>query len=292
MNNGPMIFLGAFFALAVSWVGFVLTPQIQVGREMQQTNIVNTAELYPQPLPGEAHQGMEVYRANGCMYCHSQDVQQTGTVCDIVLTDAGTNSATAWDALLKIKPALSEKSMKTFFAALPKTILHGVDRDTANEAAKALKAAGAKADLNIVPVGPDITRGWGKRGTVAADYLYDWPVMLGSLRIGPDLANVGLRRPDANWQLMHLYDPQSLVKGSAMPPYRFLFETRRIESTRSLDALPLTGKLAPPPGYEVVPRPEASELVAYLSSLHAETPLRVAPFTVPPAAPTNAPAAK
>ena len=277
----------------MSWVGFILTPQIQVGRDLQETNIVNRAELYPQPRPGEAHQGMEVYRANGCMYCHSQNVQQTGTVCDIVLTGAGENPAATRDALLKINPALANVSLKAYFAALPKTVLQGVDRDTANEAGKALKAAGAKSDLNIVPVGSDITRGWGKRGAVAADYLYDWPVMLGSLRIGPDLANVGLRQPDANWQLLHLYDPQSVVKGSAMPPYRFLFETHKIETTESPDALRLTGKLAPPPGYEVVPKPQARQLVAYLLSLHADTPLREAPLTVPPEmAPTNAPAAK
>ncbi len=292
MNSGPLIFLGALFALAVSWVGFILTPQIQVGRDLQQTNIVNTAELYPQPRPGEAHQGLEIYRANGCMYCHSQQVQQTGTECDIVLTDAGENPAATRDALLKINSALTNMSMKAFFAALPKTVLHGVDRATANAAAKALKAAGAKSDLNIVPVGSDITRGWGKRRTVAADYLYDWPVMLGSQRVGPDLANVGARRPDANWQLRHLYAPQSEVQGSAMPPYRFLFETRKIETAPAPDALQLTGKLAPPPGYEVVPKPEARELVAYLLSLHADTPLHEAPLTVPPEAPTNAPTAK
>jgi len=32
MNYGPLVFLGAFFALAASWFGFVLTPQLQVGR--------------------------------------------------------------------------------------------------------------------------------------------------------------------------------------------------------------------------------------------------------------------
>ncbi len=53
------------------------------------------------------------------------------------------------------------------------------------------------------------------------------PVQLGSLRVGPDLADVGARLPDANWQLLHLYAPQSVVKNSAMPPFRFLFEVRK-----------------------------------------------------------------
>jgi cytochrome c oxidase cbb3-type subunit 2 len=46
--------------------------------------------------------------------------------------------------------------------------------------------------------------------SVAADYLYDFPVQLGSLRAGPDLANIGVRAPDANWQLQHLYAPKSI----------------------------------------------------------------------------------
>ena len=60
MNYGPLIFLTAFFALATSWFGFVLTPQIQIGRMLQETNVVNTAELYPPPPPGLAQQGLQV----------------------------------------------------------------------------------------------------------------------------------------------------------------------------------------------------------------------------------------
>ena len=63
--------------------------------------------------------------------------------------------------------------------------------------------------------------------------------MPGSQRVGPDLANVGARLPDANWHLLHLYAPQLQVKGSTMPPYRFLFEKRRIERRPSPEALVL-----------------------------------------------------
>ena len=31
MNHGPIVFLGVFFALATSWFGFVLMPQLQIG---------------------------------------------------------------------------------------------------------------------------------------------------------------------------------------------------------------------------------------------------------------------
>ena len=53
MNYGPLLFLAAFFALASSWVGFVLTPQIQIGR-MQQTNSVPAGDTYPVARPGLA----------------------------------------------------------------------------------------------------------------------------------------------------------------------------------------------------------------------------------------------
>jgi hypothetical protein len=77
-----------------------------------------------------------------------------------------------------------------------------------------------------------------------------------------------------------------------MPPYRYLFEKRKIGGQPAPDALKLTGDLAPETGYEIVPKPAARTLVAYLLSLRAEAPLFEAPFT-PPArksADTNAPA--
>jgi cytochrome c oxidase cbb3-type subunit 2 len=115
---------------------------------------------------------------------------------------------------------------------------------------------------------------------VAEDFLFDYPVMPGSQRVGPDLANVGLRQPDATWQLRHLYAPRSEVKGSTMPPYRFLFEKKRLEHGRSSDALAFPPDLAPESGYEILPKPEAVALVAYLASLRANEPLFVAPLSV------------
>ncbi len=105
------------------------------------------------------------------------------------------------------------------------------------------------------------------------------------------MANVGARLGNANWQLLHLYAPQSVVKNSAMPPFRFLFETKKIGEAPSPDALNLPKEFAPPAGYEVVPTDDAKNLVAYLLSLRADVPLYEAPFT-PPQISTNAPANK
>ena len=311
MNYGPLIFLAAFFALASSWSGFVLTPQFQIGR-MQQTNTIGSATTtYPVTRPGLAQQGLDVYRANGCAYCHSQQVGQTGTLLDIVLTDPGTNQAATIATLLKLAeaptnlpafltplapldPAGADVDNATLLKGLPKVFLRSSTREAANAAVKTLNATGAKAQLWIVPVGPDLSRGWGKRRTVAEDCLFDSPVMPGSQRVGPDLANVGTRLPDAQWHLLHLYAPHLQVEGSTMPPYRFLFEKRKIEGPPSPEALVIPAGLAPPPGYEVVPTPAARALAAYLVSLHADAPLFVAPMTVASAAAataTNSPAA-
>lgn len=279
MKYGPLVFLAALFALSLSWFGFVITPQAELGRQVQETNAVNTAALYPQPRLGLAHQGAEVYRANGCFYCHSQQVGQTGMACDVVLTAVGTNLSDIAEAVVQVNPALAKSNLKEFFGTLPQTVLHEVDRIDADAALKKLKLPDVKTELHIVATGPDMARGWGKRRNVAADYLYDWPVMLGSQRVGPDLANVGARLPDANWQMRHLYAPQAEVKGSIMPSYQFLFEKRKIGRVPSPDALQLSGDFAPPAGYEIVPKPAAIQLAAYLLSLKSDAPLYEAPFS-------------
>jgi cbb3-type cytochrome oxidase cytochrome c subunit len=310
MNYGPLLFLAAFFALASSWCGFVLTPQLQIGR-LQQTNTLGDVPVtYPLARPGLAQQGLEVYRANGCAYCHSQQVGQTGTVVDVTLTDAGTNQPETIAALLSLANASTDQpaalmalppletggsnvSTASLLSALPRAFFRGSNPAAASKAVKVLNATSAKAQLGIVPVGPDLSRGWGRRRSVAEDFLFDSTAMPGSQRVGPDLANVGTRLPDPQWHLLHLYAPRLQVKGATMPLYRFLFEKRKIDRHRSLDALALSGDFAPPPDYEVVPKPAAKALAAYLISLHSDAPLFVAPITVAtaaPTAPTNAPA--
>ena len=288
MNYGPLIFLAAFIALSGSWFGFVLKPQLQVG-QLQQTNSVPDGALYPLGRPGMAKQGLDVYRANGCGSCHSQQVRQTGTTAEVRLTELGTNIDSVFKIVAGAKLNISLEKLTN--STLPLTILEGDDKVKSDGLAKGLGAVGAKAEVWIVPAGPDISRGWGKRRTVAEDFIYDSPVMLGSQRIGPDLANVGSRLPDANWHLRHLYAPAHEVTGSPMPPYRFLFEKRRIERAPSPDALALSGDLAPEKGYEIVPKPAARALAAYLTSLHASEPLFESPVPVPPPPPpaTNAP---
>ncbi len=292
MNYGPLIFLAALFALAGSWFGFVLTPQTQLGR-MCETNSVMASGSALVSRPGLAREGAEVYRANGCAACHTEQVRQAGTTCDVLLRTAGTNQPATVAALISLDKNLTETTARQMLTGLPKPVLEGLTRSEADAAVKALNATSAHSELWIAPYGAEIKRGWGKRRSVAEDFLFDSTVMPGALRVGPDLSNIALRQPDASWHLAHLYAPRARVDGSVMPPYRFLFEKREIKGAASPLALTGLGADAPPAGYEIVPRHEAIALTAYLLSLRADQPLYDAPFTAPAAAPasTNAPAA-
>jgi cytochrome c oxidase cbb3-type subunit 2 len=121
---------------------------------------------------------------------------------------------------------------------------------------------------------PDATRGWG-RPTVAGDYAYDTPHLLGTMRTGPDLMNIGVRQPSEAWHLGHLYQPRAYVAGSIMPSYPYLFEAKdRPEPGDVVVALP-PGRA--PLGTTVVATREALDLVAYLKSLDRSYPVLPAP---------------
>ena|SRR5258708_4425626 len=133
--------------------------------------------------------------------------------------------------------------------------------------------------------GSDNERGWGDRGSVARDYIRQQRVLLGTMRTGPDLMNIGARQPNSDWHYKHLYDPQITSKGSVMPPFTFLFEKRKIIGQPSTKAILLPAAYSPEPGYEIVPTPRAEALVAYLQSLKSD-------YTYPEAKPHPRPKAE
>jgi len=196
MKNLPLLFLGIFFCLAFSWMGLILSSEIQYGG-LQPIALEEGEPLHPQEIVGEAQQGRLIYMDQGCPYCHSQQVRRKGFGAD-------------WD------------------------------------------------------------RGWGDRQSVPRDYILQPRVLLGTSRTGPDLMTIGQRQPSTQWHYLHLYNPQITSPGSIMPPFRYLFETRKIEDEPSPDALVIPDDFPhdqPPEGYEIVPTERARQLVAYLLSL-------------------------
>ncbi len=258
MKTGIGVFFAVVMTLGGSWFGFVVAPTIQLG-SAKQTSVLVTGDIWPRQRTGEATLGLQVYRANGCAACHTEQIRQEGVSFEVVLTGVKKNPEAVSNLVSTLK-------------------LCDLNKEEADAAATALGDAGGKTETQISATGADIKRYNAVRRSVAADYLYDAPVQLGTLRVGPDLANVGARLADANWQLAHLYAP-GIVKNSAMPSFKFLFEIRKSGSTPSAGALNLPKEFAPADGYEVVPKAEAKQLVAYLLSLRADAPLYEAPFT-------------
>jgi cbb3-type cytochrome oxidase cytochrome c subunit len=294
------LFLGIFGTFAFSWTGLTLIPNWQIGHLDPQSDEEET-DIYPVPKSGMADRGRKIYAANGCVYCHSQQV---------------------------------------------------------------------RADY----AASDIDRKWGTRRSAPRDYLFERPVLLGKMRVGPDLSNIGKRAPvedaspaplaspaanppqpnattspaaapnasataspnasaapannppapaptsvatspadtaitadtssgpngippqySAAWHHQHLYSPRSVLAGSVsnMPAYKFLYEKRRITGERSTEALKLTGQDAPGDEWEIVPSYDAKCLVAYLMSLDQSHDLKEAKLTSAPApspSPASAPA--
>lgn len=116
--------------------------------------------------------------------------------------------------------------------------------------------------------GSDFQRGWGARQSVARDYIRQDKVLLGTMRTGPDLANIGTRQRSEEWQHLHLYNSRYFYKNSTMPYFRYLYEKREMTGEAASPgayALP-----APDEGYEIVPSRRAEALVAYLISLQQD----------------------
>jgi cytochrome c oxidase cbb3-type subunit II len=127
--------------------------------------------------------------------------------------------------------------------------------------------------------GGDKKRGWGDRQSVARDYVHEDRVLLGELRIGPDLANFGARAAAHGTSAAQLLAFLHRRQG-AMPGYPFLFMKQLVTGQRSPEAFTITGS----PDYELVPTARAEALVAYLFSLSADHQY---PETMQPAAPAT-----
>ena len=189
MNNEIKLISGAMVMLALSTSALVVLPYLQVHDVAPSPGL--------KPYDSAQLRGRDVYIANGCVYCHSQQPRARA------------------------------------FA-------------------------------------PDFARGWG-RATVAGDYAYDRPHLLGTMRTGPDLMNIGVRQPSQQWHLGHLYQPRAYAPGSIMPSYPYLFEAKaKAEKDEVVVALP---DGTAPLGKVVVARPEAVDLVKYLLSLDRSYPV-------------------
>ncbi|QDV08108.1 Cytochrome C oxidase, mono-heme subunit/FixO [Planctomycetes bacterium Poly30] len=117
--------------------------------------------------------------------------------------------------------------------------------------------------------GADIERGWGARRSVPRDYVLQSPPFMGTMRTGPDLANIADRQPSQEWHYLHLYDPRITSPGSVMPSFKFLFDTTVGEAPRAplgFPMIPLPETYVDEPTW-IVPTERGRALIAYLGTL-------------------------
>lgn len=127
---------------------------------------------------------------------------------------------------------------------------------------------------------------FGDRPGIPADYAHivrpnvwtNSATLMGTERTGPDLTNVGKRRPSLEWNLAHLYQPRAVVAASVMPAYPFLFKTVK-EAGENDVVIALPEKFRKGVKGEIVASQDALDLVAYLQSLkQVELPSGKAPM--------------
>jgi hypothetical protein len=82
MKGLAPLFLGIFGTFAFSWIGLTVIPTWQIGHLNPESDEEGT-DLYPRPQSGMFVRGEHVYAANGCVYCHSQQVRADYIADDI-----------------------------------------------------------------------------------------------------------------------------------------------------------------------------------------------------------------
>ena len=115
--------------------------------------------------------------------------------------------------------------------------------------------------------GADHALGWGPTSR-PADYIHDRPHLLGTMRTGPDLSNIGARQSNRDWHHLHLYDPRQLVSWSIMPGFSFIYQRVTSDSKPADNAVVIPGAA----DSWIVPSEKAERLVDYLLSLKHKEP--------------------
>src|SRR5207247_3138926 len=74
MKGLAPLFLGIFGTFTFSWLGLTVIPSWQIGHLNPQSDEEGT-DIYRMPQSGMFTRGARVYAANGCIYCHRQQVR-------------------------------------------------------------------------------------------------------------------------------------------------------------------------------------------------------------------------
>jgi cbb3-type cytochrome oxidase cytochrome c subunit len=294
MKGLQPLFLGIFGIFAFSWLGMTVVPNLQIGSLNPQTD-EDGGDVYPAPPSGMTLRGAQVYAANGCVYCHSQQVRPDYGGSDLERKWGERRSAPR-DYIFQPIVFLGEMRTGPDLANVGHRSMPEAKGANASPAAPATPAAGAAAPPAGAPaaaVSPAASSAASPAGpsapAPASGPAANAPAPVPSLVADNNgLTADGKPLPyTAEWHHRHLYNARSLSEDSNMPPYRFLYEKRRITGAASPDAINFAGDPdeEPAAGWEIVPSYDAKCLVAYLMSRDQSHPLKEAkaPATVAPA---------
>ena len=310
MKGIGALFLGIFGTFAFSWAGLVLIPNYQIGHLDPQMD-EDGNDPYPAPKSGMADRGRRIYAANGCAYCHSQQMRADYAGSDLERTRDADPKKPKWgerrsaprDYLFEHPVLLGKARLGPDLANIGKAA--PVEEESAAPAASPAAPATSQTS-STASATPAASPGVSPAKAVAATS----PATAATSPAAPASAApaasaspagtiVAANGPPpytAAWHHRHLYSPRSVASDSNMPAYRFLYEKRRISGERAADAVNLGEGDTMPEGWEVVPTYDARCLVAYLMSLdqsHALNELKATAAAAPapsPAAASTSPA--
>jgi len=298
MKGLAPLFIGIFGTFAFSWVGLTVIPNWQIGSLNPQSDEEGT-EIYPQPQSGMFQRGAHVYAANGCVYCHSQQIRADYIANDIDRKWGDRRSAPR-DYIFQRPVFLGKMRMGQDLANIGARA-PAPEGSPSPAGGASPSGAGATQGTAASPAAPPAaspspaTASATSHGTspAAAASPNASPPALGQMAntapggstpAAPSAQTPGAPYPiqtanlppmySAAWHHVHLFAPRSINPDSNMPSYRFLYRTRRITGERSADALQLRGSDAPPDGWEIVPTFDAKCVVAYLMGLNQSHPLK------------------
>ncbi len=102
--------------------------------------------------------------------------------------------------------------------------------------------------------------------SLSGEYAYDRPFLWGSKRTGPDLHRVGNYRT-TDWHENHMREPQSVVPGSLMPGYPWMFENEADIATAYAEQVTVRDFFSVPYNQAVPMKDGTTETVALAGSL-------------------------
>ena len=307
------LFLGVFGTFAFSWLGLTAIPNWQIGHLDPQMD-EEGGDIYPQPKSGMADRGRHIYTANGCFYCHSQQVRPYYAGSDIDRKWGERRSAPR-DYIFARPAELGKMRMGPDLANVGKRAPAEDENASPSGASPAASPAanaspsGSPAGASPAPAGAQPPPAAKPAASAAASPAKSTSSPAASPNASPaanasppaapspasslqSTSTSGEPPPySAAWHHKHLYSPRSITADSSMPAYRFLYEKQRIDGERSAEALKLASRDAPPEGWEIIPTYDAKCLVAYLMSLDQSHPLKEVKSAAPAPAASGSPAA-